>query len=106
MARLSLLIALGVAATLPLQAAVQPISVRGSFRIGGGGSVLCLAQGMASDPSLTSMFDRGYSIVCRDAAIPIGLVHVLKMGRDDPRARLASLRADRVDCGEPASGTL
>lgn len=94
----------GLAALLvPQLAASQSIAVRSSFRIGGGqGSVLCLAQSMATDPTLTNMFDRGYSIVCRDATVPIGMVHALRSdGGDDPAARLASTRAERATCAAP-----
>ena len=91
------------AATVPATAPTQSISVRSSFRIGSGnGSVLCLAQAMGSDPSLTNMFDRGYAIICRDATVPIGLVHVLRLGTgDDPATRLAKLRTGRATCEAP-----
>ena len=91
------------AAALPAAAPTQSINVRNSFRIGGGsGSVLCIAQAMGSDPALTNMFDRGYGIICRDATVPIGLVHVLRLGTgDDPAARLATLRGERATCTAP-----
>ena len=86
------------------QAAPQPISTRQNFRIGSGEGVLCLAQSMASHASLKSMFDRGFEIVCRDAAVPIGTVHALRLeGADDPVARLQQLRSAQVACN--AAGT-
>ena len=98
------------ALAVPATSGAQPSSLnaRSSFRIGGGnGSVLCLAQAMASDPSLTNMFDRGYAIICRDATVPIGLVHVLRLGTgDDPAARLAKLRIERATCAAPRSQPL
>lgn len=86
--------------------AAEPLSSQTSFRIGGGGKggVLCLAQAMATHASLKEMFDRGYEILCRDASIPVGMVHALRNGGDDPAARLAALRAGNVDCA-PATTT-
>ena len=84
-------------------AAPQPISTRQSFRIGGGSSVLCLAQGMATHASLKNMFDRGWEILCRDAAVPIGSVHALRLGEDDPAERLRQIRAGKVTCKDPGT---
>jgi CHAT domain-containing protein len=83
---------------LPAPAAAQPLSLRDSFRIGSGSGVLCTAQVLLTDPALTGMFDRGYSVICRDAAVPVGHLYALRDGGDDPVARLASIRADRVAC--------
>ncbi|HEX8641142.1 MAG TPA: CHAT domain-containing tetratricopeptide repeat protein [Allosphingosinicella sp.] len=79
--------------------AAEPLSARDSFRIGSGGGVLCTAQAMLSDGALVDMFDRGYSIVCRDAAVPVGQVYALRVRRGDPLTRLAQLRAERTTCG-------
>nr|MDQ4088001.1 tetratricopeptide repeat protein [Pseudomonadota bacterium] len=91
---------LGMAALLaPLAAAeAQPVSARDSFRVGSGGGVLCTAQSMISDRALTDMFDRGYSIVCRDAAMAVGQVYALRTRGGDPVARLAAIRAGRAAC--------
>lgn len=87
----------------PVQAA-EPLSSRTSFRIGGGsGSLLCLAQSMPAHASLKDMFDRGYEILCRDAAIAVGMAHVLRTGTGEPASRLAEIRAGRVDCEVPAT---
>jgi hypothetical protein len=59
---------------------------------------------MVSGPALTDMFDRGYTIVCRDAAAPGGPDLCPAHPRWDPLARLAALRAERVAC-EPAAAT-
>jgi CHAT domain-containing protein len=93
------LCALASAAT----ASAEPVSVRPSFRIGSGGSALCTAQSQLVDPAFADMFDRSYSIVCRDAAIPVGRLYVLRARGGDPAARLAALRADRVTCAAGAS---
>jgi hypothetical protein len=56
---------------LPLAPASASLKLADSFRIGTGG-VLCTAQSRPGDRALKSMFDRGYQIVCRDAATPVG----------------------------------
>jgi CHAT domain-containing protein len=48
------------------------------------------------------MFDAAYSITCRDAVLPVGKIYKLRMGSDDPRARLSALRAKTVDCAAPS----
>jgi CHAT domain-containing protein len=88
------------------QASAQPISVRQGFPIGSGGNVLCSAQSMVTDPGLVDMFDRGYTIVCRDAAVPVGRIYALRARGGDPVARLATLRAARVNCEAPAAATI
>ncbi|MES2753154.1 MAG: CHAT domain-containing protein [Pseudomonadota bacterium] len=70
-------------------------SVANSFRLGIGGATLCQMQNLATDPAMAGLFDRAYSITCRDAAAPVGRVYAL---RGDARARLAALRSARVDC--------
>ena len=92
---------IGIAA----QAQAASLSMRDSFRIGTGGTVFCSAQSNATDKALTDMFDAGYSLTCRDAALPIGKMYKL---RNAPglEARLAALRNQSVDCSTPTSGTL
>ena len=53
----------------------QPISRLDSFRLGSGAGILCTAQGAARDPALVDVFDRAWSIVCRDAAVPVGRLY-------------------------------
>jgi len=88
--------ALGLSVAPP--AAAQPLSAQDSFRIGSGGSVLCTGQTMVANRALTDMFDRGYNIVCRDAATSIGQVYALRERGGDPAGRLAALRAGSVTC--------
>src|SRR3954462_6493691 len=99
---LLLLCALLLAA--PATADAQPLSVRDAFRVGSGGNILCSAQSLTTDPALADMFDRAYSIVCRDAALPVGRLYVLRERGVDPAARLAAIREERISCqaGEPA----
>ena len=92
--------ALAVVAALAgaVPALAQPVSVRDSFRIGSGGGVLCTAQPQVADPALRDMFDQAYSILCRDAALPVGHIYALRTRGGDPVARLAELRAGRAVC--------
>lgn len=54
------------------------ISLRDTFPIGSNG--LCEAQILAPEPG-AGLFDRRYSIICRDAATPVGTLWVVK-GQD------------------------
>ncbi|HET9426907.1 MAG TPA: CHAT domain-containing protein, partial [Allosphingosinicella sp.] len=100
------LIGVALAATLAQPSAAQPVSVQDSFRIGTGASLLCTAQSLVVDRALEDMFDRGYAIICRDAAVPIGHVYALKTRGSDPAARLAAIRSDRVTCQPGANEPL
>jgi CHAT domain-containing protein len=52
------------------------------------------------------MFDRGYTIVCRDAATSVGQVYALRVRGGDPVARLAALRASRATCEAAGPGQI
>ncbi|HVQ07430.1 MAG TPA: CHAT domain-containing protein, partial [Allosphingosinicella sp.] len=82
-------------------ASAQGLGQRQSFRIGSGGAAMCTAQSQLQDRAFATMFDRGYQIVCRDAAGPVGQLYVLRDRGRDAAARLAGLRADRVTCDGP-----
>ena len=57
------------------------------------------------DPAFADMFDRGYAIVCRDAAVPVGqALRAARCGGGDPAARLAALRADEVTASAAERG--
>jgi CHAT domain-containing protein len=81
-----------------------PLSVRDSFRIGTSGSSYCSAQPVANDPALVGMFDSAYSITCRDAALPVGKLYMIRSG--NPAQRLASLRSKEVGCEAPKAGSV
>lgn len=83
----------------------RPLSVQDSFRIGTGG-VLCTAQSAPADTNLRGMFDRGYAIVCRDAASAVGTLYALRTKADDPLAALATGRPATVQCGAPGGATI
>ena len=77
--------ALAIAATVTLVAAgaasawaATPLSVRDSWRIGTSGTSFCSAQSLTSDKALTGMFDAGYAITCRDAALAVGKLYKLQ----------------------------
>ncbi|MDB5699638.1 MAG: repeat-containing protein [Alphaproteobacteria bacterium] len=100
--------AAAAAAVTPLAAAVvgaaakparvETIALVDSFRIGTEGNAVCTAQIMPADAALSDMFDRGYSILCRDASVPVGHIYALRLRGGDPAARLAGLRAKKVTC--------
>jgi CHAT domain-containing protein len=93
------------AASLAASASAQSSrpSLRDSFRLGSGAGTLCQVQSRGIDPALKSMFDRAYTIVCRDAAAPIGRMFALRTGADDPSARVAALRQAQATCAAPAT---
>lgn len=100
---LALLAGLSAAAVPPAPAAAQPVSLQDSFRIGSGSSLLCSAQTTIADRVFADMFDRGYSITCRDAAVPVGSLYALRVRGGDPAGRLAAARADRATCTPEAA---
>lgn len=99
----AVLITIMAACISPSPANAQSIrpSAAESFDLGTGGNLLCRVQSNLSDKALSTMFDRAYSIVCRDAAGPIGTIYALR-DRGDPASRLKGLRLDEVDCGDEA----
>lgn len=122
---LSALAALGLAAGLVAvpSGARSPnaasLSLRDTFPIGSNG--LCEAQILAPEPG-AGLFDRRYSIICRDAAAPVGTLWVVKANAAEaaaerfvgagaeclqeaaPPASLPGLSAvERLDCKRPGS---
>lgn len=61
-------------------ASEQSVSLRDSFPIGSNG--LCEAQIMAPEVG-AGLFDRRYSVICRDASAPIGTLWVTRDGAQD-----------------------
>ena len=92
-----------LAAAAPAPAA--PLSVRDSFRIGDSGTIFCSAQSSATDSVLGGMFDVGYSVTCRDAALPVGKLYKLRNSAA-AAARLAADRAKEATCSQPHQGQL
>lgn len=87
-------------ASLGQARAALPPSVQDSFQLGSGKGVLCRATNSLS-AATTGMFDRGYSILCRDAAAPIGKLYALRTDAAAATARLDALRGAGVPC-DPA----
>lgn len=79
MRRTIFLMLLASAVAAPPAIAADSLSLIDSFRIGNAG-VLCSAQSQAADPALKGLFDRGYRIICRDAAASVGSLYVLRSG--------------------------
>lgn len=81
------------------------LSLRDTFPIGSNG--LCEAQILAPEPG-AGLFDRRYSIICRDAALPVGTLWVVKSkGEDVAPARFAGADAScnpRQDGGSEVPG--
>jgi len=77
-------------------------SLQDSFRLGSAGGALCQMQNQNIDPVMHGMFDRAWSIVCRDAARPIGQIYALRDG-DDAITRLAASRDTPVTCAGDTS---
>ena len=75
---LSLAALLGAALTPVLAAGrALPVSVRSNFRLGSSG-VVCTAQIAPADKRLNGMFDRSYTLSCRDAAGPVGTLLAIR----------------------------
>ncbi|WP_082430984.1 CHAT domain-containing tetratricopeptide repeat protein [Novosphingobium sp. KN65.2] len=85
----------------PALASPVAISASDSFRVGDHG-VLCTAQRRSEDSRFTSMFDRGYDVVCRDAATPVARLYALKAPAGDP----AKGTDKDLSCANPAEATI
>lgn len=89
----TLIALLSTALSLPAIAANRRIDQADSFRIGSSG-VECSAQSRSSDASLKSMFDRAYSVVCRDAAAEVGKLYMVKASGGAGPVGLAALTCE------------
>jgi CHAT domain-containing protein len=95
-AAIAALTSIGGAASAP----ATPLSVLDTFRIGNTGTVYCSAQSIATDKGLAGMFDNGYSVTCRDAALPVGKLFKLRDAAIGAQ-RLAAIRGAAADCSAP-----
>jgi CHAT domain-containing protein len=81
-----------------------------SFRIGSGGGALCQAQSANGDPTARTMFDRAWTVACRDAARPVGQIYALRRSVGDSDEvlleRLAASRGAAVNCSAAGGVTL
>lgn len=94
---------LGLVAPGTAQAQVGDPTLRDSFSIGDQGGSLCEVQATVRDSVVKGMFDRAWTIVCRDASQPIGYVRVLRAPPAEARARIEQGRAGTILCA--ADGT-
>ncbi|MEQ1724387.1 MAG: CHAT domain-containing protein [Sphingopyxis sp.] len=60
------------------QTATRDPTLRDSFPIGSSDGALCRVQSEISDPAFSGMFDRAWTIICRDAAQPVGRIFGLR----------------------------
>ncbi len=88
---------LAAAAAAPALAGQPRVSAQDSFRIGDKG-VLCTAQTRTEDGRYLSMFDRGFDVVCRDAATPVGKLYALNAKKGDPASRYDAQRDKGIVC--------
>ena len=92
------------AASLSLPArGAEPLDLQDSFRIGSAGNALCSAQIMPADKALHGMFDRGYALLCRDAAIPIGRLYALRVRDRDAATAPESFLPEPATCAPQES---
>jgi len=80
-------------------------SLQDSFRLGSGGGVLCQVQSKSHDAALGSIFDRAWTIVCRDAARPVGKLYAVRNAAIASRMLEQARNAD-VSCGASSAADL
>lgn len=102
------LLLLGLPGTVGAEGARDRPLLQDSFRIGSGGGALCQAQSASNDPAVRTMFDRAWTVVCRDAARPVGQIFALRRGGDDAALleRLTVSRKAAVECGAAGGAAL
>ncbi len=93
----------------PLAAQSLRPTLMDSFPIGSGGGALCQAQSKSTDVVLIDIFDRAWTLVCRDAASPVAQLFALRGDIANADARIISSHkcADwiSVDLGDLAGVT-
>lgn len=95
---LSALAALALAAPGAAQAQGTDPTLRDSFSIGDQGGSLCEVQATVRDSVIKGMFDRAWTIICRDASQPVGYVRELRAGSAEALARIEKGRAGTITC--------
>ncbi len=80
----------------PAVAQSERPSVANSFRLGDDG--VCQVQSKTRDAAISGIFDRVWSIVCRDAARPVGKLYALRGNPTQSMARMAETRKSEADC--------
>ncbi|MEJ7927139.1 CHAT domain-containing tetratricopeptide repeat protein [Sphingobium sp. AN641] len=94
---------------MPASAQTVPPVLADSFPVGRGAGGQCQAQSSGRDPAIRGMFDRAWTLVCRDAARPVGQIYALRDAGTDMdalNARIASPRGAAITCGGVGGVTL
>lgn len=73
-------------------------TLRDSFSIGDQGGSLCEVQATVRDGVIKGMFDRAWTIICRDASQPVGTVRLLRATTAETQARIEQGRAGTIAC--------
>lgn len=81
-------------------------TLRDSFSIGDQGGSLCEVQATVRDGVVKGMFDRAWTIVCRDASQPVGTVRELRATSAEALARIEAARAGTIICTADGACTL
>ncbi|MDX3910486.1 MAG: CHAT domain-containing protein [Sphingobium sp.] len=102
---------LAMAMPFVANAQAEKPSLMDSFRIGGSGKgALCQAQSRSGDPTSNSMFDRAWTVACRDSAQPVGRLYALRLpaggSGDALLGMLAKSRGAELSCSDEGGKTL
>ena len=81
-------------------------TLRDSFSIGDRGGSLCEVQATVRDGVVKGMFERAWTIVCRDASQPVGTVRELRASSAEALARIEQARAGTITCAAEGACTL
>ncbi|WP_336957868.1 CHAT domain-containing tetratricopeptide repeat protein [Sphingobium aquiterrae] len=104
------LVACALPPATPLRAQDAAPLLADSFRIGTGGGALCQAQSAGADKALTGMFDRAWTMVCRDSARSVGQLYALRKAKgetaDSLLARIAAAQPMAVECSAAGAAAL
>ena len=87
-------------------AQVTDPTLRDSFSIGEQGGSLCEVQATVRDGVVRGMFERAWTIICRDASQPVGYVRVLRTTADEARTRIDQNRAGTIACAVDGACTV
>ncbi len=100
------LIALALSAPGTALAHGSDPTLRDSFSIGDEGGSLCEVQATVRDGVVKGMFERAWTIICRDTSQPVGTVRELRATPAEARARIERARSGTVTCADDGNCTL
>ena len=93
-------VAIGCIWSTPSMAQHARPSQMDSFRVGSDGNALCQAQSKSGDAAVIGMFDRAWTLVCRDASQPIGQLFALRGDTGTVDARILQSPDLKLSCGD------